>query len=81
MTARWGDHFTQVGASARGIGSKTTKADVMVWKGYFEGHPLASSRLSGSLEATLLISWSIPVHESVRTTGTCSAAITWTSVF
>jgi len=76
MIAQWSDYFSQVGASARGIGSKTTKADVMVWKGYFEGHPFASSRLSDSLEETALIFWSILVHESGRTTGTCSGVTT-----
>ncbi len=58
MIAQWSDYFSQVGASARGIGSKTTKADVMVWKGYFEGHPLcivSTVRLTGSNLAHFLV--------------------------
>ncbi len=37
---RWSDHFVQIGATARVLNSKTSKADVMVWEGYFEGHLL-----------------------------------------
>lgn len=37
MSARWSDCFCQVGAAERGIGSKTSKAEVMIWQGYFEG--------------------------------------------
>jgi hypothetical protein len=34
MSARWSDCFCQVGAAERGIGSKTSKAEVMIWQGY-----------------------------------------------
>ncbi len=37
---RWRDHFVQIGATARGLNSKTSKADVMVWEGHFDGHLL-----------------------------------------
>ena len=38
--SRWSNHFVQVGATARGLNSKTSKADVMVWEGHFDGNLL-----------------------------------------
>lgn len=58
MSARWSDCFCQVGAAERGIGSKTSKAEVMIWQGYFEGSLLciiSTVRLSGSNLAHFLI--------------------------
>ncbi len=48
----------QIGATARGLNSKTSKADVMVWEGFFEGHLLcivSTVRLTGSNLAHFLV--------------------------
>ena len=58
MSARWSDAFSQVGAAERGQGSKTSKADVMIWQGYFEGSLLcviSTVRLTGSNLAHFLV--------------------------
>ena len=58
MSARWSDCFSQVGAAERGTGSKTSKAEVLIWQGYFEGALLciiSTVRLTGSNLAHFLV--------------------------
>ena len=58
MSARWSDCFSQVGAAERGTGSKTSKAEVLIWEGYFEGALLciiSTVRLTGSNLAHFLV--------------------------
>ena len=58
MSTRWGDCFSQVGAAERGTGRKTSKAEVLIWQGYFEGALLciiSTVRLTGSNLAHFLV--------------------------
>ncbi len=58
MSARWSDCFSQVGAAERGTGRKTSKAEVLIWQGYFEGALLciiSTVRLTGSNLAHFLV--------------------------
>ena len=58
MSARWRDCFLLVGIDERGIGSKTSKADLMLWEGSFERHLMcvhSTIRLTGSNLAHFLV--------------------------
>ncbi len=67
MSARWRDCFSQVGAAERGIGIKTSKAEVLIWQGYFEGALLciiSTVRLTGSNLAHFLVNSGARIGEN-----------------